>query len=76
MNTPIKSTYQDWADYMPPRPMWLQFIFTATTQMAAMMALFMLYQADQWITVGYGLHPFISIPVAIFLLTAPHWFDN
>ena len=42
------------------------------TQTSTIAALTLIYYADQWLTVGWGLTPWIALPVATLLLAAPY----
>ncbi len=42
------------------------------TQMSTIAALSLIWYADQWLTVGLGLNPYIALPIATLLLIAPY----
>jgi hypothetical protein len=46
------------------------------TQVCTVAALFLTYMAHQWSTVGYGLNPYIALPIATLLMVAPHIFNH
>lgn len=48
------------------------FIFNLFTQICTAAALFCAYMANEWLTVGFGLNPWIAIPVATLLMVVPH----
>jgi hypothetical protein len=48
------------------------FIFNLFTQICTATALFLVYLANEWLTVGFGLNPWIAIPVATLLMVVPH----
>lgn len=45
-------------------------------QICTVTAMFLTYLAHQWSTVGYGLNPYIALPLATLFMAAPHIFNH
>lgn len=52
------------------------FLFNIFTQICTAAALFLTYLANEWLTVGCGLNPWIALPMATFLMAFPHIFNH
>ncbi len=45
---------------------------TIVTQLATIGTMTLIYMSYQWMEVGYGLHPFIALPIATLLMVVPY----
>jgi len=47
-------------------------IKTLATQICTITALLFAFMAHDWMTIGYGLNPFVAIPIGVLLIAAPY----
>lgn len=66
------SQFIPWNDIEPARKLLTVVLGRLVTQMAAMASCIFLYAGGMWMNEGYGLNPFIAIPVAMACLILPH----
>jgi len=48
------------------------YLMNVITQICTAIALFLAYLANQWLTVGFGLNPWIALPLATLFMVVPH----
>lgn len=51
-------------------------LLTCLTQMLTGCAIILVWSAEQWLTVGYGLNPFIALPLATIALLLPYAYST
>lgn len=51
-------------------------LLTLLTQLCTTSSAILVYMAHQWNTIGYGLNPWIALPVATLMMLLPHMVDH
>lgn len=52
------------------------YLMNIITQACTVTALILTYLANEWLTVGYGINPWIALPVATILMGLPHFINH